>query len=202
VPVTLQEQGYRIEVFAPNGKSEGGADFFAIRDETPPQITLDLPLPKATDHPDLIIEGDAGDAMSLTLDGQAVVLAEGRFRITTTLQTDVNDFDLRAADAVGNVTALRLQTVYDIDPPLITRAEATRPQGAAGPITIEVAASDPSGLRKSATYLIDIGGVEQDGFLRCDSATGMCRASLPPETGPIQLIEVAVEDYAGNTAFK
>ena len=129
-------------------------------------------------------------------------ITDGTFTIQTTLQPGINDFDLLATDAVGNVTASRLQTVYDIDPPVITRAEVTRAEGNAGPITIEVAATDPSGLRKSATYLLEIGGAERDGFLRCDSAIGICRASLPPETGQIQLIEVAVEDYAGNTAFK
>lgn len=202
VPATSEIQGYQIEIFAPNGKSEGRADFFALRDEMPPQVKLDLPLPKATDNPDLEITGTAGDAVNLTLDGQPIAVTDGTFNIATELQPGINDFDLLATDAVGNVTAVRLQTVYDIDPPVITRAEVTRPEGNAGPITIEVAATDPSGLRKSATYLLEIGGAERDGFLRCDSGAGICRASLPPETGQIQLIEVAVEDYAGNTAFK
>jgi hypothetical protein len=202
VPATSQIQGYQIEIFAPNGKSEGRADFFVLRDEMPPEVKLDLPLPKATDNPDLEITGTAGDAVNLTLDGQPVEIADGAFAIATELQPGINDFDLLATDAVGNVTAVRLQTVYDIEPPVITRAEVIRAEGNAGPITIEVAATDPSGLRKSATYLIEIGGAERDGFLRCDSGAGICRASLPPETGQIQLIEVAVEDYAGNTAFK
>lgn len=202
VPVTSDIQGYQVEIFAPSGKSEGRADFFALRDEMPPVVALDMPLPKATDNPDLAITGTVDDAVNLTLDGQPVPITDGTFTIQTTLQPGINDFDLLATDAVGNVTASRLQTVYDIDPPVITRAEVTRAEGNAGPITIEVAATDPSGLRKSATYLLEIGGAERDGFLRCDSAIGICRASLPPETGQIQLIEVAVEDYAGNTAFK
>ena len=201
VPVADQAQGYRIEVFAPGGKIEGATDFLALRDTQPPGIELDMPLPRATDNPAQQIAGRVDGAVSLSLNGQPVMLTDGRFAIDLTLAADINEFDLVATDGVGNVTAKRLKTVYDIDPPVITQAKVTRPQGEGGPIQITVAASDPSGLRKSATYLIAIGGVEQDGFLRCDPATGICKASLPPEPGKIQLIEVAIEDYAGNTAF-
>ena len=38
------------------------------------------------------------------------------------------------------------------------------------------------------------------GFLRCDSAAGVCREALPPEPGELALVEVTVEDYAGNAA--
>ena len=45
-----------------------------------------------------------------------------------------------------------------------------------------------------------VGGIERRGFLRCDSAAGTCRETLPPEPGALALVEVAVEDYAGNVA--
>lgn len=202
VPVSDEPRAYRIDVFAPNGTREGTAEFRAQRDATPPALELDTPLPRATDDPNQQITGDAGDAVALTLNGAEVALVAGRFALPVTLVPGVNDFELIARDAVGNVTSRRLQSVYDIDPPVITRAQASRPQGSSGPIEITVDASDPSGLRRSATYLIEIGGAEVEGFLRCDPATGSCKASLPPEPGQLQLIEVAVEDYAGNIAFR
>lgn len=202
VPVTAQPQTYEIAILGPTGAVEGRARFAAVRDQTPPKVILEDPLPRATDMPEVTLQGSAGDAVSLTLNSAAVPLNAGRFDLTLTLEADVNTFDLVATDAVGNLTARRMQTVFDIDPPEITSASATRPEGANGPIRIEVAATDASGLRRSATYLLSIGGVEADGFLRCDTASGICRADLPPTQGDLRLIEVAVDDYAGNTAFK
>ena len=48
--------------------------------------------------------------------------------------------------------------------------------------------------------MLAIGGVERRGFLRCDSAAGICRETLPAEPGALKLVEVTVEDYAGNAA--
>ena len=202
VPVTDRVTPYSVEILGPTGTIEGRAVLEALRDEVPPAVMLDQPLPRATDVPDVVLSGDAGDAIALTLNGAAVPLANGRFTISLTLARDVNSFDLVASDAVGNLTASRLQTVYDIDPPVISSASVTRPEGADGPITIKVAVTDSSGLRRSATYLLSIAGLETDGFLRCDTALGLCSATLPPAAGALHLIEVAVDDYAGNTAFK
>ncbi len=202
VPVNEVVQAFAIEILSPGGVIEGTADFTAVRDAVPPEITLDLPLPKATDESLIDLTGNIGDAVSLTLDGVPVPLTEGRFAMPLDLTPGVNAFDLAAIDSVGNVTPLRLQTVYDIDPPVITEAEVSRPDGNSGPITIDVRATDPSGLRKSATFVIEVGGMERDGFLRCDNAAGQCTATLPAEPGQLRLIEVAVDDYAGNTAFR
>lgn len=65
-----------------------------------------------------------------------------------------------------------------------------------------VEASDASGLRQAAPYLVEVGDTEFEGYLRCDSRAGICRASLPPTDGPMSLIEVVVQDYAGNEAFR
>lgn len=202
VPVKEAEQAFSIAILAPDGTIEGQADFVALRDATPPEITLDLPLPKATDEALIDLTGRAGDAVTLALDGVPVPLTGGAFNIPLDLTPGVNAFDLAAVDSVGNVTPLRLQTVYDIDPPDITSAEVSRPEGNSGPITIDVRVTDLSGLRKSATFVIEVGGVERDGFLRCDNAAGQCTATLPAEAGQLRLIEVAVDDYAGNTAFR
>jgi hypothetical protein len=112
----------------------------------------------------------------------------------------VNGIEIVATDAVGNVAVKRVETLYDIAPPEITAARADRPGGASGPIEIVVEARDASGLRQAAPFILEVGGVERRGFLRCDDATGLCRETLPPEPGALRLIEVTVEDYAGNAA--
>ena len=101
---------------------------------------------------------------------------------------------------MGNVAVKRVETMYDVDPPEIVAAAATRPGGAAGPIEILVEARDASGLRQAAPYVLSVGGALRRGFLRCDGATGLCRETLPAEPGALALVEVTVEDYAGNAA--
>ena len=80
------------------------------------------------------------------------------------------------------------------------RRRPSRPDGDGGPIEIVVEARDGSGLRQAAPFILTVGGTERRGFLRCDSAAGTCRETLPPEPGALALVEVAVEDYAGNVA--
>jgi hypothetical protein len=201
LPVTAQKAQFSIEILSPTGSIEGTQSFTAIRDQIPPQITLDLPPPKATDDPLLQLAGSADDALSLNLNGTTIDVIDGRFNTDITLNEDVNTMNLQATDSVGNRTTLNLHTVYDITPPDIISARATRPQGKAGTIEIVAQATDASGLRKSAPFLIEVGGQERHGFLLCETPSGVCRATLPAEPGTLRLIEVAIEDYAGNTAY-
>ncbi|MEL7098705.1 MAG: FecR domain-containing protein [Pseudomonadota bacterium] len=201
LPASAAETTYEITVLSPTGAVEGRAPVSVLRDQTPPVLTLDAPLPPATDVDTVDVSGDAGDAVALTLGGQDVPLTGGRFEATVTLEPGQNGFDLIASDAVGNVAATRLSTLYDIDPPEILRTDLSRPSGSSGPIVIEAEATDASGLRQAASYLIEVSGVEREGWLRCDNATGLCTATLPPEPGDLRLIEIVIEDYAGNAAF-
>ncbi|TDK50575.1 FecR domain-containing protein [Antarcticimicrobium luteum] len=202
VPVDEAPRGYRIEVLAPGGAVEGTLDFAALSDRLPPEISLDLPLPRATGEDLVQVSGRAGDAVRLQLDGTEVPLTDGAFDLTLMLKPGENAFELVASDAVGNVAVTPLRTLYDIEPPEILRVDLGRSQGPDGPIEIVAEARDASGLRQAAPFLISIGGAEVEGFLRCDSASGICRASLPPEPGALELIELSIEDYAGNAAFE
>lgn len=201
VPADEDGRDYVIEVLSPGGEIEGAARFSALRDREPPVVALDAPPPKATAERQLRLSGDAGDAVTVDLDGTSVPLSGGRFDLALTLEPGTNGFDLVATDAVGNVTATRVATLLDIDPPVVLDKRLERPEGDGGPIVIEVRAEDESGLRQAASFVIAVGGAERDGFLRCDAASGLCRASLPPEPGDLEFIEVAIEDYAGNVAF-
>lgn len=201
VPVEEAERRYSIEVLAPGGAVEGRLDFAALSDRVAPQVTLDLPPPRATGDDRLELSGSAGDAVRLELNGKALPLTDGRFAVTLDLQPGENPFELVASDAVGNVGVTRISTLLDIDPPQVLRVDLTR-QGADGPIELTVEAQDASGLRQAAPFTLAIGGEEVQGFLRCDSAAGLCRASLPPRSGALELIELVIEDYAGNAAFE
>lgn len=193
---------FRIDILSPTGAVEGSLEFAGISDRVPPDLDLDLPPPQATGDDLLLLEGSAGDAAKLTLNDQPVPLEAGRFSVETFLEPGENVFELVAGDAAGNLRVLRLETLLDIDPPEILDVELSRTDGSGGPISLRVQAQDASGLRQAATYLIRIGDVEREGFLRCDSAQGVCTATLPAEAGQLELIEVVIEDYAGNTAYE
>lgn len=202
VPVDTAALGYRIEILAPDGSVEGSADFEALRDQVPPDLVLDVPPPRATAEAQMPLSGRAGDAQGLMLNGTPVPLAGGAFDLTVTLQPGPNTIELVATDAVGNVTVRKLDTLLDLEPPLIGAVVVDRPEGDGGPITIEARASDASGLRQAAPFVLRVGAEEIEGFLRCDTASGICRTSLPPQAGQLELIELMIEDYAGNAAFE
>ncbi len=202
VPVDEAVRDFTVQVLAPGGAVEGAQTFAALRDQVAPEITLDLPPPRATSDEVLSVTGETGDAVRLTLNGTDLPLLDGRFDLSVTLAPGANEFELVAVDAVGNVSVTRLNTLLDVDPPEVLSVELGRPQGESGPIEIDVQARDVSGLRQAAPFVISVDGVEIEGFLRCDSVSGMCRAVLPPEVGELELVELIVEDYAGNTAFE
>jgi hypothetical protein len=199
-PATAAGRRYLVEIIGPTGAVEGSAGFDAVFDATPPEVALDEPPPTVTAEAWLELSGAAGDAVALELNGAPVELAAGRFEALATLEPGPNAVELVAADRVGNVSVLRLETRLDLDPPEILSSAAARLDGASGPIEIEVGARDPSGLRQTARYVLSVGGTERSGFLRCDAAASVCRDVLPPEAGELALIEVVVEDYAGNAA--
>ncbi len=200
VPASPEGTAWRLEFLGPDGLIAGSASFVARMDAVPPELAFDVPPAAATANPWLDIAGSAGDAVTVTVNGTAARLAGGRFDAAPSLVPGANGIEIVAVDAAGNVAVKRVETVYDVDPPEIASAVVTRPGGADGPIEIVVEARDGSGLRQAAPYVVRIGGTERRGFLRCDSAAGVCRETLPPEPGALGLVEVTVEDYAGNVA--
>lgn len=202
VPVDEAERTYLIEALSPTDAVEGRLPFRALRDRIPPAVALDIPPPRATAEAFVDLAGTAEDAVRLELNGTTVPVVDGRFSLTLKLEPGENGFDLQATDAVGNVSVTRLQTLQDIDPPEILSVTLSRDGGDDGPIQIVAEARDISGLVQAAPFLISVGGTELDGFLRCDSDSGLCRGTLPAMPGDLELIELIVEDYAGNAAFQ
>ncbi|MCD9147778.1 FecR domain-containing protein [Pseudophaeobacter flagellatus] len=202
VPARPAERSYQIEVLGPKGAVEGRLKFTVLRDQTAPEIDLDLPPPRATSEAEMDLSGFAGDATALELNGSPVTMTSGRFALDLVLQPGLNIFELAASDAVGNVNVKQFQSVLDLAPPEILAIDFSRPQGVKGPIELKVAAKDASGLRQAAPFIVAVGGTEIEGFMRCDSASGLCRTTLPPQDGALRVIELIIEDYAGNTAIK
>ena len=202
VPASDPASNYRVEVLSPAGSVEGELAFAALRDQRAPQISLDVPPPLAVGEKTLRLEGQAEDAVSVFVNGDPVPLNEGRFAHDVELSAGRNVIEFVAEDAVGNVAVKQVSTVFDTDPPEVLGVMLSRPDGGAGGIEIEVQARDASGLRQAAPFVIEIGGREVSGYLRCDTLAETCRAVLPPEPGDLFLVEVMIEDYVGNAAFR
>ena len=202
VPASPTVTSYTVKILSDGGAPLGQTELSLVQDVEEPVLTLDELPPRSSFEEVLTLRGTVSNASGVTLAGAPLALdAEGRFEVIVTLQPGSNLFELRALDAAGNVALLALETALDIEPPEILAVRAERPDGEGGPIEIEVEARDPSGLRQAAQFIVEIGANEREGYLRCDSAAGLCRATLPAEAGEVSVIEVVVLDYAGNEAF-
>lgn len=198
VPAVDAATAYRLEVLSPDGAVEGQADLVARRDAVPPSIGFKAPPPPLTAAAALILEGTADDAVSLTLDGVATPVAEGRFSAQLALEPGVNTIEIVARDRAGNVQVRQITVTRDIDPPVVAAAKVTRPKGAGGPVEITAEVREAGGLRPIGAYAIAVDGVRESGLLRCDPGTNRCRTTLPARSGTIELLGISVEDYAGN----
>ncbi len=202
VPVQDVPTTYEVVVLSEGGVPTGQLAFEVLQDSTPPQIVLDVPPPRATTEERLDLTGTLDDAVELRLNGETQDIFFGSFAMQATLQEGKNDLELWVVDAAGNVGVLAVETRLDLTPPEVLEASMSRPQGEDGPVEIFVRAEDASGLRQAAPYLVEVGDTEFEGFLRCDSRSATCRASLPPTPGEMRLIEVVVQDYAGNEVIR
>lgn len=200
VPARSAPTPYRLELLSPAGVVEGALDLVALTDSTPPEIDFDTPPPQATATPELRLALTVGDAVALRVNGADLALTEGRAALVAALTDGPNSFEITAEDAVGNVSLRSVSVILDAEPPVISAARINRPEGDAGPLEIEALATDNVGLRAAARYRLAVGEAEEAGVLRCDTTAGRCVATLPARDGPLTLLSVTVEDYAGNKA--
>jgi len=199
IPAGPDATPYRLDVRSPLGAVEGSLDLVVLADSAPPEIGFDAVPPQAVARPDFTVQASLGDAVSASLNGEALDLADGKAARRVTLADGPNPFELAAVDAVGNVSLRSFVVILDAEPPVIASTRLLRPDGAAGPITIEATARDNVGLRTAARYRLMVDGREEAGVLRCDVQSGLCSATLPPRGGEVSLRSVTVQDYAGNS---
>lgn len=199
IPASATPAAFRLEVLSPQGTPEAALDLTVVTDAIQPEITFATPPPQAVARNRLSIAANVGDAVEASLNGAVQPLTDGALALDLPLSPGANAFELTAADAVGNVALRTFTVILDAEPPSLLRAGVARPEGTNGPLQITAQARDNSGLRAAARYKITVGETEQTGVLRCDTQTGECAATLPPQPGALRLISVTVQDYAGNT---
>lgn len=201
VPVAGEGAKLTFAVIAPSGFTTT-EDFEVTADRTPPEITLDEFLPQLTAEKSLRVAGRTEPGAVLLLDGKPVALTDGHFDETVTLVPGDNLIELTATDVAGNVTLDKSHVKLDADPPvLVSSTMAIGTNGGAPALTVEVVASDASGLAKAAPVTVVAGSRTFTGYLRYNRSAKVYQGTLQVPADDIvlaRLSRVELEDDAGN----
>jgi hypothetical protein len=201
VPMRAATEAFDLQVIAPSGFAS--EDRFEITvDQTPPRIEFETPPPAVTAIEWLPLRGRVDGGVKLLVDGQPSELIEGAFDQTVTLQEGANKIELVASDLVGNVSVEKLEIFLDQQPPELVRESLSPDQASGGDaVTVEVVASDASGMKQAAAFSLQVGDRSLADFLRFNRASQSYRSTivLPKDmSGKVELRDVELEDYAGN----
>jgi hypothetical protein len=202
VPLAAADEAFTLEIVQPSGFASSER-FSVVQDHEPPTIVLEPPPPTVTAVEWLPLRGRVEGARSLTVDGRPARLIDDGFDETATLRQGLNTVELVATDAVGNVRVERFEVALDQTPPELVGYRVSPQQVRAGePVQVEVSARDASGLRKAAPFRLRVGDTDHADFLELGSAGAYRKSVLLPGSaaGRVRLLEVEVEDYAGNQA--
>lgn len=197
LPLTQDREAFTVDVIAPSGHRSARA-IEVTRDQAPPSIRLDRPLPRLTGTRDLAIAGSLEKGATLSVNDKPVAVADGEFETKMTLSDGDNPIKLTAIDRAGNVTAeIRVVRLDRTAPELVRHALDIN----AARISIEIEAADMSGLANIARFGVDAGGRRYSGYLRLNRATGIYAGALDVPMGDAagaRLTSVELEDDARN----
>ena len=84
-----------------------------------------------------------------------------------------------ASDLVGNVSVEKLEIFLDQQPPELVRQSLSPDQASGGDaVTVEVVASDASGMKQAAAFSLQVGDRSLADFLRFNRASQSYRATI------------------------
>jgi hypothetical protein len=201
VPLREPEERFTVRVMAPSGFVTED-EFQVSVDQEPPPIELESLPPLVTAVEWLPLRGRLRGGGSLLIDGRPATLIDETFEETITLGQGANAIELVATDLVGNVSVEKFDVFLDQEPPQLVRQQVTPSRASPGDtLTVEVVASDASGMKQAAPFTLRVGDATLSDFLRFNPSSGSYRSTFVVSEGmqgPVALKEVELEDYAGN----
>jgi hypothetical protein len=201
VPLREPEERFTVRVMAPSGFVTED-EFQVSVDQEPPPIELESLPPVVTAVEWLPLRGRLRGGGSLLIDGRPATLIDETFEETITLGQGPNAIELVATDLVGNVSVEKFDVFLDQEPPQLVRQQVSPSRASPGDtLTVEVVASDASGMKQAAPFTLRVGDATLSDFLRFNPSSGSYRSTFVVSEGmqgPVALKEVELEDYAGN----
>lgn len=198
LPVLKDTETFKITVISASGhRSE---DTFTVSvDRAGPDIALDAPLPRLTSVEWLALRGAVRGSIGVTLNGREIPLADDRFDEVITLIEGVNEIEMVARDAAGNITVESWSVQLDLTPPAYVSHDIK--PGSGGRVELEVKADDASGLAKAAPFTLRANNDVISGFLRYNKLSKSYRgvvAVASAEVSSVRLADIELQDDAGN----
>lgn len=202
LPIQDPEATFELIASLPTGFSTQD-EFVVIQDTTPPVIVVDDHPPAAIADSTLTLSGSVTGGIRLNLNSKSIPIDDaGRFRLTLELTIGENPVHLTAYDEAGNAGIWKKIVVLDQSPPELLGVQISKPQAKPGErVAIRVLASDKSGLKAAAFFVLLVGQTEHRGFLqKCpENACYQADFTVPNGSkGRISLKSVRLEDYLGN----
>ena len=202
VPLRAQEEEFSIRVTSPSGHSYQEPLTARVLDQAP-GIAFSSPLPQVTSDPDIGIEIETDQPASVTVNGIAANMRDGKASVQLELAEGPNLIETVATNAVGLVSIDKRTVIFDTRSPDVDEPVLDVVPTANGlRLTMQVGARDASGLAKTSRYRIRSGETEQNGVLRYNKIKKAYQGTVEiphAREGAGLVVEIEIADTAGNT---
>ncbi|MEO4041343.1 FecR domain-containing protein [Hoeflea sp. CAU 1731] len=199
IPLASDEENLAIRVTSPSGHAYE-EPLEAIVLDTAPAIRFSSPPPLVTSEPLLRLAVETDQPASVIINGQEARAKNGAAHVEIELQQGPNLIETVATNAVGLVTIDKRTVIFDTEAPTITlqNIEVT-PKGDTTLVSLNIGASDASGLAKTSRFNIRSGDQQHNGVLRFNKIRKAYQGSTEIPIGEGEMIfEIEIADVAGN----
>ena len=199
IPLADDREDLAIRVTSPSGHTYEEPLQSVVLD-TAPAIRFSSPPPLVTSRPLLQLAVETDQPSSVVVNGREASAKDGAAHIEIALQQGPNLIETIATNAVGLVTIDKRTVIFDTEAPTITlqNIEVT-PKGDTALVSLNIGASDASGLAKTSRFNIRSGDRQHSGVLRFNKIRKAYQGSLEIPFGEDEMIfEIEIADVAGN----
>lgn len=171
-----------------------------ILDNSPPDILIDNAPPQYWAERTFTITGKVIGTDQLFINDKPISLLNDSFTYIINLEEGINNIALFAKDLAGNTSGKTFHIELDIDPPVLISQKIIRSMTDASIVRVELAASDVSGMKKTARCIVKIDEQESSKFLILNETSGKYELQfvLNNPGSTVKLVSVTLMDYLNN----